>query len=168
MNLILSAFFSLKQDKKQKIDIVDIIFVLKIEGIILLCTSSLQLPILSANGQEEEAAINITPESMKCNAPPEPYVDLAGCDLSFANFTNVRLERANLTSANLTFADLSNVDLESANLFNATLANANLSNAFLQYADFSNSNLSNANLTGADVTGANFTRANKMGCIACP
>jgi len=84
------------------------------------------------------------------------------CDLSGADFSDLKLSTADLRNANLTGADLRNAklwlaDLRNANFTGADLRNANLTGAFFR----------NANLTGADLTGADLKRASIEGAIFC-
>ena len=119
-----------------------------------------------------------------------PGVNLAGCDLEYADLTG-----ANLTGANLTDATLTGVSLEFANLTDATLTGANLTEAYLYDAtltgvrsggitgtpyltsnwkliggyligpgaNLTGANLTDANLTNARLTDANLTGANLSG-----
>jgi uncharacterized protein YjbI with pentapeptide repeats len=155
--LIVPAFSSLRHHENEKqIDILGIVYVLTIQGFILLLFSdNIQFPIQIANAQEQEEGegeMATTQESTECNILPGPGVDLAGCDLSFAN-----LEGANLTNAHLV-----NANLAGANLTNASLTNTNLTNA-----NFDDANLTNANLVNARIEGVDFTNAITTGCIGC-
>jgi uncharacterized protein YjbI with pentapeptide repeats len=75
---------------------------------------------------------------------PDVRPDLAGADLS----------RANFSAANLNEANLSGADLRGANLGDAYLDWANLSGADLSDAELDRVSLSEANLDGADFTQA--------------
>lgn len=74
------------------------------------------------------------------------YADLAGADLSEADLTRTKLQRANLTGANLT----------EASLWRTTLTNAILTEADLKGAFLWKTNLWRADLTGADLAGAKY------------
>ena len=160
------AFSSLRHYENEKqIDILGIVYVLTIQGFVLLLllllfSDNIQFPIQIANAQEQEVGegeMATTQESTECNILPGPGVDLAGCDLSFAN----------LESANLTNAHLVNANLESANLTNASLIGVGLTNASLAGANLTNTNLTNANLVNARIEGVDFTNAITTGCIGC-
>jgi uncharacterized protein YjbI with pentapeptide repeats len=148
--LIVPAFSSLRHHENEKqIDILGIVYVLTIQGFVLLLllfSDNIQFPIQIADAQEQEeegeGEMATTQESTECNILPGPGVDLAGCDLSFANFAG----------ANLTNAYLVNADLAGANLTNASLTNTNLTNA---------------NLVNARIKGVDFTNAITTGCIGC-
>jgi Pentapeptide repeats (8 copies) len=83
------------------------------------------------------------------------YANLAGADLSYAQFTGANLAGANLTSAQLTGADLAGAYLIAANLTSAQLTGADLAGA-----DLTSANLTTADLTTADLTSTNLTGAN--------
>jgi len=84
------------------------------------------------------------------------------CDLSGADFSDLKLGTADLRNANLTGADLRNAYLWLADLRDADLTGADLRDADLTAVFFWNANLTNANLTGADLK-----RAKLEGAIFC-
>ncbi|MCW5319604.1 hypothetical protein GTQ43_40540 [Nostoc sp. KVJ3] len=91
-----------------------------------------------------------------------PFINLKDAD-----FSNIKLMKANLTGANLTRADLVGadligVDLTGANLTGANLLGADLIGADLIGADLTGANLTGAKLLGADLTGADLTGADLM------
>ncbi|PTN37590.1 pentapeptide repeat-containing protein [Desulfonatronum sp. SC1] len=79
------------------------------------------------------------------------------CDLSGANLSGVRLNRADLSGANLRNADLSWANLNGAGLVGADLSNADLSNANLSWSDLRGANLTEATLTRANLTGSKLS-----------
>ena len=118
--------------------------------------------------------------------------NLAGVDLSYANFRGAALESANLAAANLSHAVLAAADLSHSNLSTATLDDAYLAGTQLHGAnvDFATSggltgapsnlpspsrhivggyligprlNLDSANLAGVNLTGTNLTRSTFTG-----
>ena len=125
LDLIMPAFSGLKQDKNQKqIDILDIVYVLAIQGFVLLLLflDNIHLPIHIAYAQEQEEGereMATTIQSTECNILPEPGVDLAGCDLSLANLEAANLINANLVDANLEGANITNARIEGVNFTNA-------------------------------------------------
>lgn len=91
-------------------------------------------------------------------------INLAGADLSEAEFKTVNLQDALFTDANLSHAimrraDLSRADLKSANLDSADFNGATLSDALLQEANLCQTNLKGAILAGVDLEGANLEEA---------
>lgn len=106
------------------------------------------------------------------------WADLAGVDLSNAYLSGTNLFFADLRSANLTGAYLHSADMNqalmsgidlsyaymlSAQLSGADLSNASLEYAFLTYADFSGADLSNADLSFANLTESNLQGADLSG-----
>jgi uncharacterized protein YjbI with pentapeptide repeats len=95
--------------------------------------------------------------------------DLSGmrldrADLSLANLSRAHFEETDLNDADLTLANLSGAQFRAAELMAADLSSANLSGARL-HAYLIKANFHQANLTGADLTdtvagGANFSEAN--------
>ena len=71
------------------------------------------------------------------------HANLSNSELSYANLFGANLKVANLSYANLSYAELENSTLAYANLFGANLESANIENANMFYADFSDANLSN-------------------------
>ncbi len=100
-------------------------------------------------------------------------INLKNRDLSYANFYNVKLPKAQLQEANLQSANLTNANFQSANLEKAQLQNANLQNANLRDANLmiadledallAEANLQGANLSSADLQNVNFGDANLQG-----
>jgi len=93
--------------------------------------------------------------------------DLAGYNLSYANFvgrnlTRARLRGATLKGANLKASLLRNADLRQAVLSGANLENTDLSSADLAGADLSGVNLLSAKLGNSNLRGANLSGA-KLG-----
>jgi len=91
-------------------------------------------------------------------------VDLSSANLADAYFEDATLTNADLSSANLTDADfyravLADADLSSANLANAYLRSATLTDANLGSANLTNAYLRDATLTNADLSSANLTDA---------
>ncbi len=90
-------------------------------------------------------------------------VNMSGAKLSYINFDNAILIRANLSETDLSVANLSN-----SNLIGATLSGANVSRANINYSDLSysilsfiildRSNLSHSNLSETDFGHANFNQ----------
>ena len=81
----------------------------------------------SNTGNEDHQRIESLLQTIKCNSPIRPKVELNHCDLS-----DVDLSSANLHGANLYDARFTNSILSSANL-----GNANLSEAFLNSVESS-------------------------------
>jgi uncharacterized protein YjbI with pentapeptide repeats len=117
---------------------------------------------------------------------PDPIVDLAGADLSYAqlvgvdkdrnqffmndtnlaaanlyraNMKNSVLDGANLSRANLTEADLLASNLDETNLEGSNLTKANLRRCRLARADLSNARLEGATLEAVDLYGADLSGA---------
>ena len=70
---------------------------------------------------------------------------------------------ANLSDRNLRYANLAGLDLSGANFNFSSLQYAKLSNATLDGADFIFTHLNKANFTNASITGANFLYATHYG-----
>jgi uncharacterized protein YjbI with pentapeptide repeats len=87
----------------------------------------------------------------------EPYANLSGADLGFADLHN-----ANLSNAGLYSADLSHADLTDANLDFASLTGANLDLASLSYADLTNAWLFSALMGFGDI-GSSWSTATWTG-----
>jgi len=74
----------------------------------------------------------------------EPHdANLAGADLTDANFTGTQLAYANLTGANLTDANLTDANLAYANLTGADLSGTILSNTQLYCATMPDGKINN-------------------------
>ena len=84
-------------------------------------------------------------------------------DLSFANFSNARLQNLAWDQNRVYGADFSNAVLSGlfsrTNFWNANLSNADLSSADLSSAGFNGANLSGANLIGANLNGTFWINA---------
>ncbi|HEY9300940.1 MAG TPA: pentapeptide repeat-containing protein [Phormidium sp.] len=100
----------------------------------------------------------------------EKRSDLSGCNLGFANLSNMELGGVMFSQCNLRGANLSGSSLRSGYLDNANLTDANLENCvlvdqFIDLTNFTNANLSGANLDdshiGSDCTwdGVNLSGA---------
>ena len=94
-----------------------------------------------------------------------PFIDLAGGNLTATNLSSLNLNGANLQAVNLRGADLTDTDLSEANLQYAKLSGADLSGAYLEganlsYANLQSASLALANLIGVNLIGANLTRTN--------
>jgi hypothetical protein len=120
-----------------------------------------------------------------CSAKPAPGVnwsncrmegaelagqDLAGArlgntNLSGANLARAQLPGADLAYANLTSARMTGASLPAANLFGTTLRNAVLSGADLKGANLGYAVLQGIDLSGADLEGANFSNADLTGAV---
>ena len=92
----------------------------------------------------------------------EPYADLSGqtlwwADLDWANLHHSNLEEANLMYAHLIGANLAHSNLGLVNFYGAVLSESNLSFTNLSYADLSNTNVFGTNIFQADLTYANVT-----------
>lgn len=107
-----------------------------------------------------------------------PHVDLAGCDISRADFGHARLIEANLEAAialssrfhgahlegaNLSSAKAENADFSDARLAGATATNAVFRSAKAERTDFSSGDLSAADFVEANLCEANFSNANLSG-----
>ena len=93
---------------------------------------------------------------------PEPFSDLSGQVLWWAELPNASLHHANASFANFSYANLSGANLSAANLSHANLFDANLENTDLAFtnffgADLQFSNLNNANMFHADFSGADLS-----------
>ena len=86
-------------------------------------------------------------------------LNLQGCDLENAKFSDENLAGAKLLKANLKGADFQGANLQGADLTLATLQGANLENANLTNAKLSHVRLRNANLQGASLRDANLQGA---------
>ena len=92
----------------------------------------------------------------------EPYADLSGqtlwwADLDWANLHHSNLQEANLMYAHLIGANLAHSSLNSVNFYGAILSEANLSFTNLSYANLRFTDVFAANLFSADLTDANLT-----------
>ena len=76
-----------------------------------------------------------------------PESSLAGCNLTRANLSGARVERADFTRCNLTCADLTDVRLECA-----SFAHAKLKNAQISAGSFSHVSFFGADLRGAEIS----------------
>jgi uncharacterized protein YjbI with pentapeptide repeats len=88
-----------------------------------------------------------------------PGANFRGVDLSYSNFSDSVMPRADLRNTDLTKSYFNRVDLSGANMEGVVLEEislqaANLSGANLRNADFTDAVLTGADLTGADLTGA--------------
>ena len=91
------------------------------------------------------------------------YANLNFANLNYAGLTSADLNYAQLSGANLIGADLASVSLHSANLANADLSGAILTDANLNQASMFNANLTNADLSGATLYNLNLNEANLSG-----
>jgi uncharacterized protein YjbI with pentapeptide repeats len=91
-------------------------------------------------------------QTIKCNSPIRPKVDLSYCDLSDVDLSNTNLQAADLHNAHFRDAILSSTNLIHANLSEAMLFSADLSNADLTGADLSNAYLIGADLSDIDLS----------------
>jgi serine/threonine-protein kinase len=90
-------------------------------------------------------------------------LNLAGADLSGANFHASQLDKINLQGAKLYDSDFGKACLVQANLKDANLSKAYLSHADLEGADLRGANLTCAQLSQANLKGANLCGANLAG-----
>ncbi|MFZ8925679.1 MAG: pentapeptide repeat-containing protein [Candidatus Nanopelagicales bacterium] len=79
-----------------------------------------------------------------CQRANLAYANLAGADLTDANFTGAQLAYANLTGANLTDANLTDANLAYANLTGAALSGAILTDAQLYCATMPDGKINNS------------------------
>lgn len=86
--------------------------------------------------------------------------DLAGKDLSKADFVKANLAGTDFGESNLSHANLADANLQGAHLHHVNLANANLARVNLQGANLNSTNLSEANLREANLELANLKGAN--------
>ena len=91
-------------------------------------------------------------QTLKCNAPIRPHVDLSGCNLSFENLSGASLFDANLSSASLRYANLSGASLNFVNFSGADLLYVNLNGANLEAANFQGADLTSITSTGCTGT----------------
>lgn len=94
------------------------------------------------------------------DSPVEPYSDLSGELLWWAELPFANLHHANLANTDLSFANLVGANFKIANLTNASLHDANLKGSVLAYANFFGANLDSANIEDANMFYANFSGAN--------
>ena len=94
------------------------------------------------------------------DSPVEPYADLSGELLWWAELPFANLHHANLTNTDLSFANLVGANLKIANASYANLFETNLENSILSYASFFGANLDSANIRDANLFYANFSDAN--------
>lgn len=92
--------------------------------------------------------LNVRPDLSGANLS---YIDISG-----ANLSGARLDRAIFTRTNLTNVDLSGAHLPRAFLVEANLANVNLTDCQLSGADFAAATLTAANLSFSDLSAADF------------
>ena len=94
------------------------------------------------------------------DSPVEPYADLSGELLWWAELPFVNLHHANLMNTDLSFANLVGANFKIANLTNANLYGATLEGSVLAYATFFGANLDSANIAEANMFYADFSDAN--------
>lgn len=102
------------------------------------------------------AGVNFS-NSYHCN------LDLNGKDLSYCYFRGSLFYKISLAKANLTWANLSNCKMEKADLREATLFSADLRGAHLQGADLRGANLLGADMEGTLLAGARLEGATMSG-----
>jgi hypothetical protein len=90
----------------------------------------------------------------------EPYTDLSGQVLWWAELPNANLHHATLVNTDFSFANLFGANLKIANLSFANLFGANLEESILAYANFFGADLESANINDANMFYANFSDAN--------
>ena len=91
--------------------------------------------------------------------PPDRSLNLAGTDLEGADFSQARLEKANLRDARLERANFTQACLDGADLRGAHLERANLMEASLQRAELGGAHLERANLMEARLERAYLMKA---------
>ena len=94
---------------------------------------------------------------------PGPVPQVEHRNLEFADLAGVNLTGADFELANLTNAQLRGANLTSANLYNSILADANLSEANLANASLGFADFTTADFTGAIVTMAQFAAPTRGG-----
>jgi hypothetical protein len=92
-----------------------------------------------------------------------PPSDLGAKDLSYCYFRGSLFYEMKLAKVNLTWANLSNCKMEKADLREADLFSADLRGAHLQGADLRGANLSGADMEGALLAGARLEGATMPG-----
>jgi uncharacterized protein YjbI with pentapeptide repeats len=102
-----------------------------------------------------EAAINWSQDGSSKGV----LVDIAGKDLSEANWVGWDLRNVNFTSTTLGSANLSGTDLRGATLTNVNMGSTNLRNSNLANQSFSGASLVGTLFNGANLTGVNFSNA---------
>jgi len=90
----------------------------------------------------------------------EPYLDLSGETLWWADLSFANLHHSNFSFTNLSYAALSNANLKVANLSYANLYDAMLNESALAYSSFVGANLDSADITNANLFHADFSDAN--------
>lgn len=94
------------------------------------------------------------------DSPVEPYADLSGELLWWAELPFANLHHANLMNTDLSFANLVGANFKIANLTNSNLYGATLEGSVLAYATFFGANLDSANIKDANMFYADFSDAN--------
>jgi len=93
----------------------------------------------------------------------EPYADLSGQVLWWADLNGAFLHHANLQEANLMYAQLVGANFGSSNLYLVNLYGADLSSANLSFANLSGADMTNTSIGGANLLLADLTNADLSG-----
>jgi uncharacterized protein YjbI with pentapeptide repeats len=126
---------------------------------LLEVTFDLWYPLVSAldiEAKRGDAGQTIPPVSTRQQRPVFPLLDLAGTNLSGADFVEFDLIGFDLQESDLQGTNLAEADLSWANLSGANLRGADPSGAQLFETDLRFACLTGANLTGATLTGATY------------
>jgi uncharacterized protein YjbI with pentapeptide repeats len=92
-------------------------------------------------------------------------IDLSGCNLRNADFSQLRSEGPGHDGVDLSEADFTGADLTNVRLYGSSLGEADFTDAVLIGADLSDCYLVDVNLTKADLTNADLSEVNLDGAM---